>query len=80
LRFRTRDEIERSLADAGFIVEDVRDAPDRPGCEFVFVAQRSSRAERIWARRFSNPRMCAPRWAVENLRAQMESAVRGSAC
>ncbi|HUR49203.1 MAG TPA: methyltransferase domain-containing protein [Acidimicrobiales bacterium] len=40
LRFRTRDEIERSLAAAGFDLVDVRDAPDRPGLEFVFVAER----------------------------------------
>ncbi|MFE2034912.1 hypothetical protein ACFXBB_16935 [Streptomyces scopuliridis] len=26
----------------GFVVEDVRDAPDRPGREFVFVARRQS--------------------------------------
>ena len=38
LRFRGREEVERSLAEAGFGVEDVRDAPDRPGREFVFVA------------------------------------------
>jgi SAM-dependent methyltransferase len=37
LRFRDRDEVERQLADAGFRVDDVRDAPDRPGREFVFV-------------------------------------------
>lgn len=39
LRFRGRVEIEDSLGDAGFEVLDVRDAPDRPGCEFVFIAQ-----------------------------------------
>lgn len=38
LRFRTRDEVAASLAEAGFTVEDVLDAPDRPGREFVFVA------------------------------------------
>jgi SAM-dependent methyltransferase len=37
LRFRNRNEIERQLATAGFRVDDVRDAPDRPGLEFVFV-------------------------------------------
>jgi SAM-dependent methyltransferase len=37
LRFRTRDEIERQLAYAGFFVDAVRDAPDRPGREFVFL-------------------------------------------
>ncbi|MFF0657835.1 class I SAM-dependent methyltransferase [Micromonospora tulbaghiae] len=40
LRFRDRDEVEASLAATGFRVVDVRDAPDRPGREFVFVAQR----------------------------------------
>ncbi len=40
LRFRTRAELTDSLADAGFAVEEVRDAPDRPGLEFVFVARR----------------------------------------
>lgn len=40
LRFRSRDEIERSLAAAGFDLLDVRDAPDRPGMEFVFIAQK----------------------------------------
>ena len=40
LRFRSRDEVEASLAAAGFTVVDVRDAPDRPGRELVFVARR----------------------------------------
>jgi SAM-dependent methyltransferase len=40
LRFRTRHEIESSLATAGYRVLEVRDAPDRPGLEFVFVTQR----------------------------------------
>jgi ubiquinone/menaquinone biosynthesis C-methylase UbiE len=40
LRFRERDEVEADLTDAGFVVDDVRDAPDRPGREFVFVARR----------------------------------------
>ncbi|TDU91481.1 ubiquinone/menaquinone biosynthesis C-methylase UbiE [Kribbella voronezhensis] len=39
LRFRTRAEVEESLSEAGFAVADVRDAPDRPGKEFVFVAE-----------------------------------------
>lgn len=38
LRFREKGEIEASLAQTGFEVLDVRDAPDRPGQEFVFVA------------------------------------------
>jgi SAM-dependent methyltransferase len=39
LRFRDRDEIAALLAAVGFAVEDVRDAPDRPGREFVFIAR-----------------------------------------
>jgi SAM-dependent methyltransferase len=40
LRFRSCDEVGRSLLAAGFVVDEVRDAPDRPGLEFVFVARR----------------------------------------
>jgi SAM-dependent methyltransferase len=40
LRFRGRDEIAGSLRAAGFTVVEVRDAPDRPDREFVFVARR----------------------------------------
>jgi SAM-dependent methyltransferase len=40
LRFRSRAEIEASLEVAGFGVDEVRDAPDRPGRELVFVARR----------------------------------------
>jgi SAM-dependent methyltransferase len=39
LRFRDRDEVGRSLVAAGYVVEDVRDAPDRPGLEHVFIAR-----------------------------------------
>lgn len=39
LRFRSRDETELSLGRADFVVEDVRDAPDRPGSELVFLAR-----------------------------------------
>ena len=39
LRFRSRDEVEQSLQFNGFRVPDVRDAPDRPGREYVFIAQ-----------------------------------------
>ncbi|MGA6162342.1 class I SAM-dependent methyltransferase [Amycolatopsis magusensis] len=42
LRFRDRDEVETTLAANGFRVLDVRDAPDRPGREFVFLAERTS--------------------------------------
>lgn len=40
LRFRSREAIEASLSDAGFVVDEVRDAPDRPGMELVFIARR----------------------------------------
>lgn len=40
LRFRTRTEVEESPSAEGFLVHEVRDAPDRPGREMVFVAQR----------------------------------------
>ncbi|WP_428936550.1 class I SAM-dependent methyltransferase [Streptomyces sp. ACT015] len=40
LRFRERDEVAEELAAAGFVLHEVRDAPDRPGREFVFVAGR----------------------------------------
>jgi SAM-dependent methyltransferase len=40
LRFRTRDEVSASLAAAGYLLEEVRQAPDRPGREMVFIARR----------------------------------------
>lgn len=40
LRFRDRGELEYQLTAAGYCVEEVRDAPDRPGREFVFFARR----------------------------------------
>lgn len=40
LRFRERHEVAAALADHGYILEDVRDAPDRPGRELVFFARR----------------------------------------
>lgn len=40
LRFRSRSEIAETLSRAGFTVESVRDASDRPGLEFVFLAHR----------------------------------------
>ncbi|WP_432863853.1 class I SAM-dependent methyltransferase [Microbispora rosea] len=42
LRFRDRDEVETSLAANGYRVLDIREAPDRPGREFVFVAKRTT--------------------------------------
>jgi SAM-dependent methyltransferase len=40
LRFRERDEVEATLVAHGYVVEEVRGAPDRPGREFVFFARR----------------------------------------
>ncbi|KPC78887.1 MULTISPECIES: class I SAM-dependent methyltransferase [Streptomyces] len=45
LRFRERQEIETDLIAQGFVLEEVRDAPDRPGKELVFVAQRPDRRD-----------------------------------
>jgi SAM-dependent methyltransferase len=39
LRFRSRAALADSLHRCGFTVDEVRDAPDRPGREFVFVAR-----------------------------------------
>ena len=41
LRFRGHDEMETSLAAHGFATREVREAPDRPGHEHVFVARRT---------------------------------------
>jgi ubiquinone/menaquinone biosynthesis C-methylase UbiE len=41
LRFRDRGEITDSLLAAGFSAPEVRDAPDRPGLEHVFIAKRT---------------------------------------
>jgi SAM-dependent methyltransferase len=43
LRFRSRGELANSLEAAGLVVEEVRDAPDRPGRELVFIARRPGR-------------------------------------
>ena len=42
LRFRGRDELAGSLRAAGLVVDEVRDAPDRPGRELVFIASRAA--------------------------------------
>jgi SAM-dependent methyltransferase len=42
LRFRERQQIEASLRDADLRLLDVCDAPDRPGNEFVFIAESTS--------------------------------------
>jgi SAM-dependent methyltransferase len=41
LRFREREDVEADLVAAGYVIDDVRGAPDRPGREFVFFARRS---------------------------------------
>ena len=41
LRFRDRSEIEDSLVREGFELTEIRDAPDRPGREFVFLSRRT---------------------------------------
>ncbi len=46
LRFRERKEAEADLRTAGFAVREVRDAPDRPGRQLVFIARRPDPAER----------------------------------
>jgi spermidine synthase len=40
LRFRDRPQVEASLVQGGFQLLEVRDAPDRPGRELVFLARR----------------------------------------
>ena len=42
IRFRSHDEIEEGLAATGFTTLEVREAPDRPHCEDVFIAERAS--------------------------------------
>ncbi|QYC42168.1 Demethylmenaquinone methyltransferase [Nonomuraea coxensis DSM 45129] len=39
LRFREREEVERDLDAHGYALDEVRDAPDRPGREYVFLAR-----------------------------------------
>jgi len=46
LRFRGRTEIDDSLHALGYVVEQIRDAPDRPGREFVYLARRVETGER----------------------------------
>jgi len=45
LRFRTEEELRVSLAAAGFETLEVRDAPDRPGREFVFIARTADESD-----------------------------------
>jgi len=44
LRFRDRHEVHSQLIAHGYLVEDVRGAPDRPGRELVFFARRPEHA------------------------------------
>jgi SAM-dependent methyltransferase len=57
LCFRSRAQVIDSLIDAGFAIEEVRDAPDRPGRELVFIAARPpiSRALAAPTRRCGSP-------------------------
>jgi SAM-dependent methyltransferase len=41
VRFRERDEVAEALISHGYVVDDVREAPDRPGRELVFLGRRS---------------------------------------
>jgi len=54
LRFWERAEMTNSLVRHGFTVDDIRDAPDRPGREFVFVARRVNE-DPVFLRRGSYP-------------------------
>lgn len=38
LRFREKEPIENSLKKLGYVIREVRDAPDRPKKEFIFIA------------------------------------------
>ncbi len=42
LRFRERDDVEADLRREGYVLFDVREAPDRPGREWVFFARAES--------------------------------------
>jgi SAM-dependent methyltransferase len=46
LRFRGRDELAATLAAAGYRILDVREAPDRPGREYVYLTQPDLSPER----------------------------------
>ena len=40
IRFRTVEELKRNLTKHGFIIEDIREAPDRPGKEHVVIGRK----------------------------------------
>ena len=54
LRFRERATIEATLTATGFELSEVRDAPDRPGREMVFLA-RSPGPDQAARRRYGRP-------------------------
>jgi hypothetical protein len=75
LRFRGRAELENSLTAASLAVDEVRDAPDRPGLEFVFVARKAVTT-------CQSPGHHAPRGAAESLRTlvKRQHGTRWNAC
>jgi len=82
LRFRSREELESSLVAQGYQVLQVREAPDRPGHEFVFITQlhrvtnpaaREHRSLDTCLRGAQNTRICSGHrrgrrflWATQN--------------
>ncbi|WP_329793193.1 methyltransferase domain-containing protein [Lentzea sp. DG1S-22] len=64
LRFRSRAEVEDSLVACGFEVVDVRDAPDRPGREHVFVARKVSAAPAPTRRPGESSGLGRPPWQL----------------
>src|SRR5262249_40149531 len=40
LSFREREDVHSALVEHGYVVDEIRGAPDRPGREFVFFARR----------------------------------------
>lgn len=50
LIFRTLVELEQTLDAAGFVVDEVRDAPDRPDREWVVLARKATRSVRAGSR------------------------------
>jgi hypothetical protein len=50
LRFRDEAEVTESLVAHGYLVDEVRDAPDRPGRELVFLARRPDRVGLVRSR------------------------------
>ena len=56
LRLRERREVEAALVRHGYVVDEVRGAPDRPGREFVFIARRGTAEPGVSARGPATPR------------------------